>query len=88
MNETERQIVAEFSQSRNDMYWKIYDLEDGYIRWAGYDDDFWWHNISVKPDWQTRTGQKSGKQYRLNPISGDVFITSGEHRQHSPAKDD
>ena len=62
-----------FSQSRNDMYWKHWDSKDGYVRWIGYDDAYWWTNISVKPEWQTRT-MESGTIYTLNPVTGTVFI--------------
>lgn len=73
---------AEFSQSRNDMYWKLWDSDDGFIRWTGYDDSFWWNNISVKPDWQKRVGSKSGRLYHLNPETGDVFVTEPERQDH------
>ncbi len=65
---------AEFSQSRNDMHWSHYDLDDGFIRWSGYDDDFWWKNISIKDDWRQRKGEKSGKTYYLNPETCQVQI--------------
>ena len=66
-------VEAKFSQSRNDMHWSHWDYDDSFIRWSGYDDDYWWKNISVKPEWQTRTG-KSGRRYTLNPETSEVFI--------------
>ena len=78
-----RAAKAEFSQSRNDMYWKHFDLEDGLIRWTGYDDDYWWRNKSVSPTWQTRTG-KSGRRYTLDPVTGDVFIDRAIAAAESP----
>lgn len=64
---------AKFSQRRNDMHWSHWDSFDGYVRWSGYDDDYWWRNISVKPEWQTRV-MESGRRYTLNPETGEVFI--------------
>lgn len=66
-------LKAEFSQNHNDMYWKIYTAEDGFVRWTGYDDGFWWDNVSIKPEWQTRA-MSSGKTYQLDPVTCDVLV--------------
>ena len=73
-------LQAEFSQSRNDMCWKVFDLKDGFVRWNGYDDDYWWKNISIKPEWQART-MESGRTYTLNPETGDVFVTEPANQE-------
>ena len=70
------QLVAKFNQSRNDLYWSVFDLDDGFIRWTGYDDDYWWKNISVKPETQTRIGKVSGRSYRINFETDAVAVSS------------
>ncbi|UIJ43766.1 hypothetical protein LZK98_11755 [Sphingomonas cannabina] len=54
-------MVADFSQSRNDMYWKVYAGADGVVRWIGYDDANWWQNVAKS------TAQKVGK------VTGRIF---------------
>ena len=73
-------IQAKFSQSRNDMYWKVFDSKDGFVRWSGYDDAYWWRNISIKPEWQARI-MESGRTYTLNPQTGDVFVTEAANQE-------
>lgn len=65
---------AEFSQSRNDMHWKLYDLEDGYVRWAGYDDSYWWDSVSPTDDARNRIGKVTGRTYRLDHETNEVEI--------------
>lgn len=65
---------AKFSQLRNDMYWTHFDLDDGYIRWIGYDDAYWWDNVSKTDNARIRTGKVSGRVYELEHVSGTVFI--------------
>ena len=64
---------AKFSLCCDDMHWSHWDSFDGFVRWSGYDDDYWWSKISVKPEWQTRV-MESGRRYTLNPETGEVFI--------------
>ena len=69
-------IQADFSQSRNDMHWKVFDADDKFVRWTGYDDDFWWSNIAKDPSRFTRVGSVTGKTYYLDPHSGEVTVYS------------
>lgn len=68
---TER--IARFEQIRNDMFWTIYDIESGkFIRWQGYDDAYWWQNVSKSDQFRIRG------RYRLDPITNKVFILGDE----------
>lgn len=67
-------VKAEFSQSRNDMYWTHFDMEDGTIRWGGYDDANWWYNVAPKAD-TARVGKVSGRTYVLDYTTSEVTIT-------------
>ena len=59
--------IARFEQIRNDLFWTLYDSEsDKLIRWQGYDDSYWWQNISKTDQFRVR-----GK-YRLDPITNKV----------------
>jgi len=71
-------MKARFEQSRNDLYWDIYDLDDGFVRWTGYNDDYWWNNISVTEGFKKRTGKVTGRIYELNIETGDVTIKEKE----------
>lgn len=64
--------TALFSQSHSDMHWRLYDLDDGYIRWAGYDDSNWWEDVSKTDHFRNRVGPTSGRTYTLNPINNMV----------------
>lgn len=55
---------AEFQSMGNDLYWKVYDMEDGFIRWTGYDDGNWWRNVA--PARRDKVGEKTGRTYRIN----------------------
>lgn len=66
---------AKFSQSRNDLHWSIYISGEGFIRWAGYDDDFWWDNIATDKDQMTRIG-KDGTRYLLDPHANTVSVVA------------
>ncbi len=68
-------LEAKFSQSRNDMHWSVFTLEDGFIRWGGYDDTYWWDNVSKADNTRTRTGEKSGKTYVIDFVTGEVWVT-------------
>jgi hypothetical protein len=66
---------AEFSQSRNDLYWKVYAGEDGFIRWQGYDDRNWWKNVAKTDHTRTRVGKITGRVFTLDHSTGEVTIT-------------
>lgn len=68
------ETIATFSAIRNDMFWRYYSLTDGEFRWVGYNDDYWWDNVSVDPKWATQTG-KSGRKYTLDPASNVVTVS-------------
>lgn len=74
-------LEAEFSQSRNDLYWKVFDQQDKFVRWAGYDDDFWWENVAKDPKRFTRVGAVSGKTYYLDPHTSKVTVYSVDQVQ-------
>ena len=71
-------LTAKFSQNRNDMHWSVFTLEDGFIRWGGYDDAYWWDNVSKCDHARTRTGEKSGKVYAIDFTTGEVWVTTPE----------
>lgn len=66
-------VEAKFSQSRNDLHWSLWAGEDGFVRWSGYDDSFWWDNISPKAEWRLQYG-KSGTRYTLDPRTNRVVV--------------
>ena len=63
---------AEFQCLGNDLYWKFYDPQDGFIRWVGYDDDNWWQNVAPKR--RDRIGEVSGRTYRINFDTNEVEV--------------
>ena len=67
-------MIAKFNQSRNDMHWSHWDSEDGFIRWTGYDDDFWWQNVAGTDHFRNRVGKKSGRTYRLDPENCEIQV--------------
>ncbi len=69
-------LQANFSQSRNDMHWSIYSLDDGRIAWAGYDDSNWWDNVSPTDAARNRIGKVTGLTYRLNHETNEVEVIS------------
>lgn len=69
-------MEATFDQLRNDLYWKVYAGEDGFIRWTGYDDRNWWENVAPTDAARTRVGKVTGRVFRLDHSSGRVEVTS------------
>ena len=71
---------AEFSISRNDMFWNcyIYDwdgeiYESFHIRWSGYNDANWWDNVSEKASVVTCKGDKgTERKFKLDYKTLDV----------------
>ena len=68
-------LEAEFSQFRNDLYWKVFDLKDGFVRWGGYDDAYWWNSVSKHDSTRKRTGKVTGRIYEIDFDTGKVFVT-------------
>ena len=60
-------VRARFNQISRDLFWEVFDGEK-YIRWSGYDDNFWWNNVANTEQFQVR-----GK-YKLNPKTDEVEI--------------
>lgn len=67
-------ITAKFSQSRNDLSWSHWDGADGFIRWSGYDDSFWWTEIATDSERMTQIGPVSGRIYILDPQTDTVTV--------------
>lgn len=67
-------VSAEFTQSRNDLHWELFDGEDGFIRWTGYNDNNWW--VNVAPKTRERIGPVTGKKYTIDYHSGRVVLGS------------
>ena len=67
--------AATFSSIGKNMYWLADFPQDGTIRWVGYDDKYWWNNISEKDEFRIRTGPATGNTYKLNPQNNIVTIT-------------
>lgn len=67
-------ITAKFSQSRNDLSWSHWDGADGFIRWPGYDDSFWWTEVATDTGKMTQIGPVSGRIYILDPQTDTVTI--------------
>jgi hypothetical protein len=68
------QNIAKFSQSRNDMYWKFWADADGTIMWTGYDDSYWWDNVSKSDSFVVQKGSETGRIFRLHPETNTVTI--------------
>lgn len=69
---------ADFDQINNDLYWKFYAGEDGFIRWTGYDDNNWWDKVSKSDNFRQKTGKQTGRIFELNPDTNEVEIRSGK----------
>lgn len=70
---------AKFNISRNDMFWKciILDTEEGCeffdVLWSGYNDTYWWDNVSRSASVATCTGDKGTvKKFKLDYETLDV----------------
>lgn len=61
--------TAEFSRLGRDLFWKFYAFNDNNefvkVKWYGYDDDFWWYNVSITEQAQIRVGS-DGRKYRID----------------------
>jgi hypothetical protein len=67
-------LEAEFSQSRNDLYWKVWAGEDGLIRWSGYDDSNWWDRVSKTDAARKRVGEVTGRHFVLDHRRCEVTV--------------
>jgi len=67
-------IKARFEKIRNDLFWTYYDrASESTVRWIGYDDVFWWYQVSVTDNFQVKKG------YRLNPRTNEVTLINVEN---------
>ena len=69
---SEKSVVATFNSLGRDLFWKHYDIKDGFIRWGGYDDANWWENVA--PKMRERKGTVTGRTYRIDFDSNLVEI--------------
>lgn len=67
-------MTAEFDQIGNDLYWKVYAGEDGFIRWTGYDDSNWWDRVSKTDAARNRVGKVTGRTFRLDHDTNEVVV--------------
>lgn len=67
-------ITADHSQLSNDLYWKVYAGEDGFIRWGGYNDRNWWENVATDDRTRTRVGKVTGRTFTIDFRTGEVTI--------------
>ena len=71
---------AKFSVSRNDIFWEccLYTCEDGEFewyqpKWFGYNDSYWWDNVSEEASVVVCKGDKgTEKKFKLNYKTLDV----------------
>lgn len=60
-------MQARFNTLFNDLIWEIFDQEtQKFIIWQGYNDQYWWDNVSTSDQFQVRD------KYRLNPKTNEV----------------
>ena len=58
---------AYFEQINNDLFWTYKG-----VTWQGYNDSFWWDNVSITDMFQVKQG------YRLNPETDVVSLINSE----------
>jgi hypothetical protein len=70
---------AEFRIIGNDMFWRccILDKGNGYevfhLYWSGYNDTYWWDNVSDRASVRTCRGDKgTERKFKLNYRTLDV----------------
>lgn len=63
--------IATFNIYSRDLFWSIF-IDGKTISWSGYDDDYWWKNVSITN--QFRMKEHNGKRYYLNPETNEVFL--------------
>ena len=67
-------LMADFQRLGNDLYWKIYAGEDGFIRWTGYDDAYWWKSVSMSDGFTRQLGRKTGRVFELDATTSQVRV--------------
>ncbi len=68
-------IKANFSQLGNDLFWSHYDKDDKSIKWSGYNDEYWWNNVSCSSNFKFRLGKITNRYYCLDAKTNDITIT-------------
>ena len=66
---------ASFNSLGRDLCWNIYISEFEFkktLRWIGYDDGYWWSNVSKTDQFQIQN--HAGRRYKLNPETNEVFL--------------
>ncbi len=68
--------IAAFDQLSNDLFWSWYhsdfSTEDHHfqkLQWTGYNDSFWWNNVSVN---QSIRECSCGKKFKLDFSTNEV----------------
>lgn len=61
---------ASTDRLQNDIFFSFY-TSDETMRWTGYNDAYWWNQVSKSDQFQIKTA-KNGTRYRLNPESREV----------------
>lgn len=73
---------AKFSQLSNDLFFEFI-VSDPFevLRWTGYDDAYWWKNVSTTDQFRNRES-KSGRTFRLDPDSLEVMELKPIFKSH------
>lgn len=67
-------MKARFNKIGNDLFWEFFDrASESYVKWTGYNDDYWWNNVSISKEFQVKKG------YRLNPRTCEIFLIDVEN---------
>ncbi len=56
--------IAETNHLRNDLSWSIFCCE--VIRWTGYNDQYWWKEVSKREEVRRKQCSKCGKVYEID----------------------
>ena len=60
---------ARYRRLGRDLFWEFYAFNDNNefikVKWTGYDDAFWWDNVSITDVAQISTGS-DGRRYKIN----------------------
>lgn len=74
-------VKADFSQSRNDMHWKVWAGADKFIRWGGYDDAYWWDHVSKSENARRRVGSATGRVFTIDFDTNEVTVEAFDGAQ-------
>lgn len=72
----QRAYTATHTQLSNDLYWKVYAGEDGFVRWFGYNDRNWWDNVAPLEHTRTRVGKVTGRKFTIDFTTGEVTVSA------------